>query len=186
METIRDIYTEINLGYRDLGRRIYSFSEIRKAPIKDDGSLSSTLLLKMRKEEREEDLRSEAPVSIPVHDTAYDEYTSSLSPTSESFRSFAEREASEEAPAPEEQGKKPKRRLNRLRAKISDTVFDYSEIEQEKIEQEIDNLVNSDGYYNEVEPRDIDVDYKEVRQINKPALIAAGVLLIYTIIILLV
>lgn len=184
MDAIKETYIQIDLGDRVLGRRRYSFSEIRRARPKCDGSLTSSLLLKMRDRE----LREPGKDLMPSMDKAYKEYTSSLSLTSDSYAAFDQRsragsevEASAEpAASTEEKG----HRLRRLKARISDTVFDYSELEQEKIEQEINSLVNADGYYDEVEPIDIDVDYKEERHINKAAVIAAVILIIYAILIL--
>ncbi len=189
MEIVNETYRQINLGDRPLARRRYRFSEIRKVKLKDDGSLTSSILLHIRRQEKkyaeESGLLS---ARQPVRDSVYDEYTSSLSMTSESFMGFSERErldAGEDVSVEQAAIVPPKQpRLKRLQAKISDRVFDYSEIEQEKVEQEIDQLVNADGYYNEVEPADIDVDYKEERHINKPALIAAAALIIYIILIL--
>ena len=186
---VTETYRQINLGDRELGRRRYSFSEIRKVRLKDDGSLTSSLILKARKKEQGATGQVGKAPARKVPDKAYDEYTSSLSLTSESYPDFEKRaridaglaiEEEETPAAAEEKGP----RLRRLKSKIADAVFDFSEIEQEKIEQEIDKLVNFDGYYDEVEPVDADVDYKEERHINKPALIAAGILLIYIILIL--
>jgi len=189
LEIVNETYRQINLGDRPLARRRYRFSEIRKVKLKDDGSLTSSILLHIRRQEKKYAEESGLlGARQPVRDSVYDEYTSSLSMTSESFMGFSERErldAGEDVSVEQAVIVPPKQpRLKRLQAKISDRVFDYSEIEQEKVEQEIDQLVNADGYYNEVEPADIDVDYKEERHINKPALIAAAALIIYIILIL--
>jgi len=59
-----------------------------------------------------------------------------------------------------------KKRFKRLAEKIDDTLFDYSEIRQEELEEEIQNLVNMDGYYDEVVPIDAGEEYAEKGEIN--------------------
>lgn len=44
------------------------------------------------------------------------------------------------------------RKLNRKPRKF--TIYDYSAIEQEELEERVDQLINSDGFYNEVLPYD--------------------------------
>lgn len=203
MEIIEETYRQITLWCRpNLKRSTYSFSETRRARL-STASSSTIILREMRQRERrvlEESGLLDSKAAPKILDEVFEEYTSALSTTSESFLAFEEREAAKEiSEAPQSfhslQGnediemlldslpdKKP--RLKRLRSRISNAVFDYSEIEQEKIEQKIDQLVNADGYYNEVEPVDIDVDYRPERRINKPVIIAVLALIAYIFIIL--
>lgn len=187
IETIEESYRLISLWCRPLARTRYRTSELRRAKIKPDGEGSTTLLRKVRERERAEMEASAVLSDTLEHDEVFDEYTSALSTTSESYARISQRDQVEEAKraASKSEAKEAagRQRLRRIRDRISDAVFDYSEIEQEKIEERIDELVNSDGYYNEVEPIDLDSDYQGERQVNKPLLIAIIIFIIYVILI---
>ena len=188
METIDDSYTLISLWCRPLARTRYRTSELRRGRIKEGSGGTTTLLRQRREKERAEreasGLLAAERRSPAARDSVYDEYTSALSTTSESYLAVSQRDSKrletgdEEAPA---EVRRP--RLRNIRDRISDAVFDYSEIEQEKIEEKIDALVNADGYYNEVDPIDIDEEYQEERHLNKPLIIAIIGLIIYIILI---
>lgn len=190
MEVISEHYKQYEIWCRPLDRTRYSFSEMKKKklPANDEGS--SALLRSYREKERIFIEKSGILERQSRHerDEAYEEYTSALSVTSESYAAIAKKEEEEsKAPVhsqPMKSSLPQAPRLKRLRAKISDAVFDYSEIEQEKVEKQIDDLVNSDGYYNEVEPADIDVEYEKKSRITKPLIIAIVLFIAYVIFIL--
>ena len=195
MEPLHESYRLIELWCRPLKRTRYSFRDMKKAVPKADST--STLLLKRVRENERRAVEASGILERPaVRDEADDEYTSALSVLSESYMAFDTANPLENTPGTphgvqmqellEQLPPEKKPRLRRLRAKIDDRLFDYSEIEQEKIEQDVDALVNADGYYNEVEPIDIDSDYNPKPQINTPALIAAALLLVYIVIILII
>lgn len=195
MAVIDDIYRQYEIWCRPLKRTRYTFSEMRTKAISPDSGGSTALLRKMREAEKRAIEASGLlqREKAPVRDAAFDEYTSSLSTTSESYAAMQARddnllspdsvvaaanEVQTEAPVPYQP------RLKRIRDRFQEAVFDFSEIEQERIEKEIDELVNADGYYNEIEPIDIDTEYEQEKKITKPLLIAVAVFIIYVIIIL--
>lgn len=47
------------------------------------------------------------------------------------------------------------------------SIFDYSDIEREQLESEIEKLINQDGFYDEVSPDDSDVVYKKDKVTKK-------------------
>ena len=57
----------------------------------------------------------------------------------------------------------------------------YSEIEQQQIEDEINELVNSDGYYDEIEPEDANGDYEEEKPVNTALIVLIGVLVLFLV-----
>lgn len=197
MAVIDEIYRQYEIWCRPLKRTRYTFSEMRTKVISPDSGGSTALLRKMREAEKRAMeasglLQKEAR---PRQDEALNEYTSSLSTTSESYAAFQAREdgvldpeglvasaANEEDNTKAPATYQPK--LKRIRERFQEAVFDFSEIEQEKVEQEIDEIVNADGYYNEIEPIDIDTEYEPEKKLAKPAIIAIAVFIIYVIIIL--
>lgn len=197
MEVIQEIYTQYEVCCIPLSKTRYTFSEIRHVKLSDAGESTSALLKLVREKEKREleksGLLTPREPSRALRDEAHDEYTSSLSTTSESYAAFSmieelKQDSIPQIP-PDELAAETARpayepRLKRIRSKVQNALFDYSEIEQEKIEQEVDELVNADGYYNEVEPIDIDVDYKKERRLNAPAIIAIIGLIVYIIVIL--
>lgn len=190
----QETYRIYEIWTRPLARERYKFSEMRTKVISPDSEGTTALLRKMREKERRAVEASgilQKEQQKKRRDEGFDEYTSSLSTTSESYIAMQEAEeralpqdsvaaslvADEEAPV-------YKPRLKRIRDRFQEAVFDFSEIEQERIEQEIEELVNADGYYNEIEPIDIDVEYEKEKRITTPAIIAIAVFIIYIIIIL--
>ena len=103
--------------------------------------------------------RPPCDAAAAVPDPADAEYTGILAPDDVVF-----------SPAPQdsfiEVPRVKKKRFRRLAEKIDDTLFDYSEIRQEELEEEIQNLVNMDGYYDEVVPIDAGEEYTEKAEIN--------------------
>ena len=76
----------------------------------------------------------------------------------------------------EKKANKPKKES--LRIKIDRLLYDYSEIKQEKIEQEVDALINQDGYYNEVIPIDEGIDFEEKKEFNKGIIVVVALLIV--------
>lgn len=66
--------------------------------------------------------------------------------------------------------------IRRFMPKID--IYDYSELEAEALEQKVDELINADGFYNEVVPIDADEDFDSARSINKFLLIVIGGLIV--------
>ena len=200
MAVISETYRQYEIWCRPLKRAKYSFAEMRTKAISPDSEGSTALLRKMREAERKAIEASgilQKERQVPQRDAAFDEYTSSLSTTSESYAAFQERDNRElplsspvasatlgdqEESSAEIPMYQP--RLRRIRDRIQEAVFDFSEIEQERIEEEVNNLVNADGYYNEIDPIDIDTEYEKEKSMAKPAIIAVAVFIIYVIIIL--
>lgn len=183
MEVISEEYRQYEIWCRPLERTRYSFSEMRTKSISADDGGSSALLREFREKERL--YAEQVETRTEQKDEAYEEYTSALSTTSESYAAIAGKEVpsqNKETSSAPRASREP--RLKRLRAKITDAVFDYSEIEQEKIEQQINDLVNADGYYDEVEPIDIDVSYEKPSRITKPLIISIILFIAYIIFIL--
>ena len=188
MEVISEQYKQYEIWCRPLNRTRYGFYEIKTARLPMDAEGSSALLRTFREKEKTFVEQSGILAKQKAPDEAYDEYTNALSTTSESYAAIiGKKEGPSVASVPKTSppsGASAAPRLKRLRAKISDAVFDYSEIEQEKIEKQIDDLVNADGYYDEVEPVDADVDYEKESRITKPLIIAVILFIAYIIFLL--
>lgn len=163
MQTVRDEYTQINLWNRPLARKEYLFSEIRQEAIKNPKSATGALLSSLERAEM-----AKGSGVLPSQARAPGILT-----MSEEDIVIAEARARLENK--EDINALP--RFRRLKAKIDNRVFDYSEIEREKIEEEIQNLVNKDGYYDEIEPVDADEELEEDRRIN------AGIFVVVTLIV---
>ena len=188
MSIIEEQYIQINLWCRPLARTNYSFDEIRKAKLHPRSDGTSTLLAAMREKERREDAATRALMQEKrANDAVHAEYTNALSEFSEAYAGFSKSEIADSIAAEEQSAsvdetpdiKVRPHRLNRLRTKVATALFDYSEIEQEKIEEEINELVNADGYYDEVEPVDVNEDYEEEKSINPTVILLVGVLIIF-------
>lgn len=187
MNIIQEQFIQINLWCRPLARSRYSYSsDIRKAPLRTRSDGTKTLLAAMREKERREDeaskiLRREQREADAVHK----EYTNALSLGSETYAGFNKEELAEQiesemaAQDTEAEERKGRQRLRRIRSKVATALFDYSEIEQEKIEEQINSLVNADGYYDEVEPADAEVDYGNNREVNKTLVFLIGLLIAF-------
>ena len=127
------------------------------------------------------DLGSQALEALPPefqNEEAIYEYYSADTQTDE--------DEEEQADQPKKKKKKPKKKKIRLKVRIDNTLYDYSELEEDALEQEAEKLINSDGYYNEVMPRDAFLAYDDgKKRIAKPvaivvtALIIVGVALAY-------
>ena len=182
MSIIEEQYIQINLWCRPLARSTYSFDEVRQEKLRPRSDGTRTLLAAMREKERREDAASGLLAKEKhAHDNVHAQYTSALSEFSPAYAGFSKDEIAESISAgdgQEEAEEKP-RRLKRFRTKVATALFDYSEIEQQKIEEEINELVNSDGYYDEVEPADANEDYEEERTLNTTAIFLIVVLIVF-------
>ena len=56
----------------------------------------------------------------------------------------------------DEQEELKKKRFRKFKPKHHFTIYDYSEIEQEDLENKVAELINQDGYYNDIVPVDED------------------------------
>lgn len=146
-----------------MARKEYFFSEIRQEAIRNPKSATGTLLSSLEKAEMDK-----GSGVLPSQTRA-----SGILKMSEDDIEIAEARARLESK--EDLSALP--RFRRLKARIDSRVFDYSEIEREKIEEEIQNLVNKDGYYDEIEPVDADEELEEKHHIN------AAVFVVLTLII---
>lgn len=85
----------------------------------------------------------------------------------------------EQEDQPKKKRKKPKKKKIKLKVRIDNMLYDYSELEEDALEQEAETLINSDGYYNEVMPRDAFLDYDDgQKRIGKPVVIVVTALII--------
>lgn len=185
MSIIEEQYIQINLWCRPLARSVYSFGELRQEKLRPRSDGTKTLLATMREKERREDEASGLLMQERrVHDNVHDQYTSALSEFSPAYAGFSKDEIAESISEEEDQeyqAEEKPHRLTRLRTKVATALFDYSEIEQEKIEEEINELVNADGYYDEVEPADVNDDYDEEKPLNTTAIFLVGVLILFLV-----
>lgn len=164
-------FLQVNLWCRPLGRSTYRFADMKKGVAKNLGKATGTLFREFEAKEKAASgvLVPKEPVLNQNGDVDYE--------AEEERREIAEARARLESNK-EDFASMP--RLKRLKARIDSRVFDYSEIEREKIEEEIANLVNKDGYYDEIEPMDADENYKEEFKVN-PFLIGLFVALFVTV-----
>lgn len=72
--------------------------------------------------------------------------------------------------------KKPK--IRKLQRKSKFTIYDYSQVEQGILEDQVNELINQDGYYNEILPLDIDDDYETAQIQKKPLILLIIIVLI--------
>jgi hypothetical protein len=163
MQTVKDEYTLINLWCRPLARTDYSFDEIREERIKKPNSATGTIIASLERAELD---RGSGVLPSQSH-------ASGILRLSEEDIEIAE--ARTRLERKEDLSSLP--RFRRLKAKIDNKVFDYSEIEREKIEEEIQNIVNKDGYYDEIEPVDADDEIEETRRINPAAVLVIGLII---------
>lgn len=159
MQIIKDEYIKIELWCRPLAKERYLFSEIKKGKVKNVGKGTGTLFAAMA--QAQEKARHESDILKAKQEAGL------LSLTPEQLE-IAEARARLEEPV-EDLSSMP--RFKRLKARVDNALFDYSEIKREQIAEEINKLVNKDGYYNEVEPVDADQDFKESVKIS-PAIVA--------------
>ena len=185
MNIVSEQYIQINLWCKPLSRSRYSFDEVRKKKLHLRSDGTTTLLATMRERDRKE---AEASRILQREqrekDNVHAEYTNALSEFSEVFAGFSKSEIAEAIETESEAAEEPveavsRPRLKRFRSKIDAAVFDYSEIEQQKIEEEINDLVNADGYYDEVKPVDADEEYEEKNPINKTVILLIGALIVF-------
>lgn len=180
MQIIEETYIKINIWCRPIAKTRYKVTEIHSRPLPKDRRGTAMIMAEMRQKEKS---RHETPDKAPQRapeDKAHKEYTSALSVFSESYAGFDHAEEAEVPLVSESINEAPQEestpRLKRLRTRISEALFDFSEIEQGEIEDRVNELVNSDGYYNEVEPEDADVEYASSRTINKSVILLAMLL----------
>lgn len=185
MAIIEEQYIQINLWCRPLSRTRYFVSELRHVKLHPRSDGTTTLLAAMREKERREDEASKVLMQEKrSRDKVHAEYTNALSEFSEAYAGFSKSEIAENIEAEDgllEQAEvsEPRQRLKRIRTKVATALFDYSEIEQQQIEEEINELVNADGYYDEVEPIDANEEFEEKRTLNPTVLILGGVLVAF-------
>lgn len=164
-----------------------SYSTLQKGVASEVRGGSGVLLMKMRDNElrgaEQSDLLSSR--QDRSEDDAYKEYTGALSLLSEVYAGLSKDEVAEqiesamELAETEVEDAAPKRHgLKKLKTRIADAVFDYSELKQQEMEEAVNELVNTDGYYDEVLPLDADEDIEEDGPVlNKTAIILIGILL---------
>lgn len=166
MQTVKDEYLQFNLWCRPLSKRNFAFSELKTGYVTNPKSATGALVASLEKAEKVKG----SGVLPPQHPSQQDPSTLNMS---EEDRVISEARARLESK--EDISALP--RFRRLKAKMDDKIFDYSEIETAKIQEEIQNVVNRDGYYDEIEPVDADEDYEEKRTINPLAFVVGGLIL---------
>ena len=168
MQTVKDEYLQFNLWCRPLSKRTFSFSELKTGFVTNPKSATGALVASLEQKEKVKG----SGVLPPQHPTQAPD--AGLPEMSEDDRVINEARARLEKR--EDLNALP--RFRRLKAKMDDRIFDYSEIETAKIQEEIQNIVNRDGYYDEIEPVDADEDYEEKRTLNPLAFVVGGAILV--------
>lgn len=191
MSIIEEHYTKISLWCRPLSRNIYSFDEVGKVRLHPRSDGTKTLLAEVREKERKAAASSKVLMQERrAEDRVHAEYTNALSEFSPAYAGFSKSEIEDsiEAEFEENDGQEAaenprrlKRFRNRVATKVANALFDYSEIEQQQIEDEINELVNSDGYYDEVEPEDANEEYEEEKPVNTALIVLIGVLVLFLV-----
>lgn len=191
MSIIEEHYTKISLWCRPLSRSTYSFDEVGKVRLHPRSDGTKTLLAEMREKERRAASASRVLMQERrAEDRVHAEYTNALSEFSPAYAGFSKSEIEDsiEAEFEENDGQEAaenprrlKRFRNRVATKVANALFDYSEIEQQQIEDEINELVNSDGYYDEIEPEDANGDYEEEKPVNTALIVLIGVLVLFLV-----
>lgn len=191
MSIIEEHYTKISLWCRPLSRSTYSFDEVGKVRLHPRSDGTKTLLAEMREKERRAASASRVLMQERrAEDRVHAEYTNALSEFSPAYAGFSKSEIEDsiEAEFEENDGQEAaenprrlKRFRNRVATKVANALFDYSEIEQQQIEDEINELVNSDGYYDEVEPEDANEEYEEETPVNTALIVLIGVLVLFLV-----
>lgn len=157
MEVIKEEFYQINLWCRPLGRTLYRFEDIKQGKVKNVGKATGTLYAELNEARAKASgilVKDPSGVLIPQNNDA-DILT--LTPEQIEIREARERIENmgvDTSTLP---------RFKRLKVKLDNKIFDYSEIETEQIEEEINKIINKDHYYDEIEPMDADVEYKEER-----------------------
>lgn len=164
MQEVKDEYLQFNLWTRTLGKTTYAFSELKTGKVSNPKSATGALVASL---ERAEGVRGSGV--LPAQHPAV---TSAANMTDEDA---AIAEARARLEYKEDLNALP--RFRRLKAKMDNRIFDYSEIETSKIEEEIQNIVNKDGYYDEILPVDADDDYEEPSKLNPLALVVGGLII---------
>jgi len=191
LSIIEEHYTKISLWCRPLSRSTYSFDEVGKVRLHPRSDGTKTLLAEMREKERRAASASRVLMQERrAEDRVHAEYTNALSEFSPAYAGFSKSEIEDsiEAEFEENDGQEAaenprrlKRFRNRVATKVANALFDYSEIEQQQIEDEINELVNSDGYYDEVEPEDANEEYEEETPVNTALIVLIGVLVLFLV-----
>lgn len=167
MQKVKDEYLQFNLWCRPLAKREFAFSELKTGFVTNPKSATGALVASLEKAEKVKG----SGVLPPQHPTQASE--SGFLNMSEEDKVISEARARLE----NKQDINALPRFRRLKAKMDDKIFDYSEIETAKIQEEIQNVVNRDGYYDEIEPVDADEDYEEKKAINPLAFVVGGLIL---------
>ena len=166
MQNIKDEYLQFNLWCRPLSKKRFAFDDLKTGYVTNPKSATGALVASLEKAEKVKG----SGVLPPQHPTQGKPEHQSMS---EEDRVISEARARLE----NKQDISALPRFRRLKAKMDDKIFDYSEIETAKIQEEIQNVVNRDGYYDEIEPVDADEEYEEKRKIN-PLAFAVGALIL--------
>ena len=168
MQTVRDEYLQFNLWSRPLSKHKISFSELKMGFVTNPKSATGALVARLEQAERQK-----GSGVLPAQHPEQSRDSSGTLHMSEEDAAIAaararleDREDIEALP-----------RFRRLKAKMDSKIFDYSEIETAKIQEEINNVVNTDGYYDEIEPIDADDEYSEKTAINPLAFVVGGMII---------
>ena len=180
---IREEFLKIELWSRPLKRSKYSYGDVRcvKRRITSDSSIlfaeikkntEGTGLLRalsdtVVKNENVgiDDLMSEFDLGSQILRDMPQAYeipkakTAADSPNASEYDDISQFSGSDETS--EDNKKKPKK--IGLKVRINRLLYDYSELEQEELEENVADLINRDGYYNEVVPIDEGMEYDDKR-----------------------
>lgn len=180
---IREEFIKIELWSRPLKRSKYSYGDVRcvKRRITSDSSLLFAEIKK--KTEGTGLLRALSDSVIKNENVSIDDLMSEFdlgsqilrdmpqayeipkakieedSPNASGYDDISRLSGSDEAS--DDNIKKPKK--IGLKVRINRLLYDYSELEQEELEENVADLINRDGYYNEVVPIDEGMEYDDKR-----------------------
>ena len=150
--------TKIDVVTKPLKKHTYMFNEMKESPI--ENRQGSQLLVQAFIEQEERELAEKAQLN--------EKQAAQPIGTDDIFADILEE-------PPEE--KKPRfRRLSKF------TIFDYSEIEHDQLEENVAALINKDGYYDEMIPYDEGQVVKQAREGLGKKLILIGAAVLVTII----
>lgn len=170
---VQEEFIKIELWSRPLKSNAFSYGDVRrimrKTPISDSGAFIAEIKKKNEGtgilQSLEETVASNNNVSIDDLKSEFDLGSQILedipkesilkpipSPTP-----YTDIESLEDNDNEDSEIKKPKKIS--LKVRISRKLYDYSEIEQEELEEKIADLINRDGYYNEVIPIDEGMEF---------------------------
>ena len=163
MQEVKDEYLQFNLWTRSLGKTTYAFSDLKTGKISDPTSATGALVASLEKAE-----------TVKGSGVLPAQHPSVAAASNLTDEEAAIAEARARLEHKEDLSSLP--RFRRLKAKVDSRIFDYSEIETSKIEEEIQNIVNRDGYYDEILPVDADEEVEEASKLNPLALVVGGLI----------